>query len=192
MATKKNLSQLGAKINVLLVHFSLNQSQLAQRLNIANSFLWDLMHEHPPEEKKATKGGITFWNAIRREFPDCYDYLDGIDKFPPWEKDETYPITEQRMIAPKVKDADYGETGRSDIGSRKIIEQISPSIKKDIEKVEAILKSPHTDIVAALRANILVFHRMVHIEKELEEIKKSLNPPDGIAEPKRGRRKANE
>jgi len=189
--TKKNLSPIGKRIDDVLFYLRLNRSNFAKSLNIANSYLWDLMHEHAGRGKKAKKGGEKFWDAVRSVYPEYYPYLKGLEKEPPWEDPAAYPEAPRHMAGRPAGDSGPDEAGRSDIENYVVTGEISPSVEKDIRKVVEILESPYTGVIAALRANIIQFHEMVGLKKDMEDIRKKLGMPSRGSRPKGGRKTSN-
>ena len=63
------LSKLGKRLMELQKHENINQTQLANKLGISNSYLTEIKYQ------RTKKGGLKFWDAIRREFSEWEDYL---------------------------------------------------------------------------------------------------------------------
>ena len=75
--SEKKLSDLGNRINILLKSAQLNQSGLAKQLDLSNSYITEIM------QGRTKKGGIKFWDSIKREFTEWENYLRGYVKESP-------------------------------------------------------------------------------------------------------------
>ena len=82
--SEKNLSELGLRIVELKNAEGFNQTQLAKKLAISTSYLTEIKFD------RAKKGGLKFWDSIRREYPDWENYLRGSVKILP-EKSKSTP-----------------------------------------------------------------------------------------------------
>ena len=93
---EKKVFELGFRIKNIMKHFNLNQSQFANKIEISNSYISELI------SGRIKKGGIKFWDGIRREFSEYENYLRGNEKLPPEPSKSGPGSTNDDEPAPKV------------------------------------------------------------------------------------------
>lgn len=74
--TKKKLTPLGERIDVLLVKEILSATEFAEKVGVKDAYLSKL-------RRKMGAGGDKFWRGIRRQYPAWEGFLRGETETPP-------------------------------------------------------------------------------------------------------------
>lgn len=135
---EKKLTELGKRLNILIITYNLTATDLGKKLNLTGSHISGI------KTGKTKEAGLKFWDGIRREFPDWEGFLRGLANEPPM---QPYQQPEEHMLQPDLSgEKKPGSFGIPDISRHEVIKTIERPVdymQKYIEVLEqnnALLK----------------------------------------------------
>lgn len=165
---EKNLSDIGKRLISLETCLNLTQTALSSKLNLSSSYLTEIKYGR-------SKGGLKFWDAIRRELPKWESFIRGETDISPCVDDaDSDKITEAFQI--KEVQASYSKLQNTSKTERRINVKDRQALH---QMLDTILDHGSPTTIDAIVSNLQQFtehintdRRLKQIETEIQQLKK--------------------